>query len=57
MSYSLEMKCGDCKYSDTCIDPQVLGGAVFTIHSIGKEKGHLGGGSVNLDCKNFAQKE
>jgi hypothetical protein len=35
MSYSLELKCKDCKKSNKCIDPVVLGGAIFTIHSIG----------------------
>lgn len=57
MSYSLNMKCFQCKKSWKCVDPQVLGGAIFTIHSIGFEKGHLGGGSIDLNCQNFEPKE
>ena len=57
MSYSLNTKCIECKKSDKCVDPQVLSGAIMAIHSIGSERGHLGGGSVDLNCQNFEPKE
>jgi hypothetical protein len=57
MSYSLNTKCHDCKKSVECTDHEVIRGAVDTIHMIGYNKSHKGGGSIELDCQNFEAKE
>lgn len=57
MSYGLESKCVNCEKADKCIDLQIVTGAVFTIHSIGNLKGHLGGGVISLNCGGFKAKK
>ncbi len=50
MSYSLNQKCYGCRKFGKCLDGNILQAAVSIIHSLGLEKGHLGGGSINHDC-------
>ncbi len=62
MSYSLKDKCFDCRkggkeYKSSCIDKIILANAIGTIHNIGNMRGHLGAGSIVLDCVNFEKKE
>jgi len=57
MSYSLlGTDCFRCKKFDSCSDYHNIRGAIDTIHMVGNGKGHLGGGSVTLDCQNFEKK-
>lgn len=56
MSYSLNKKCKECTKKDKCSDSSVLEGAIYSIHMIGNDRGHLGGGSIDLNCQNFEQK-
>ncbi|MCK9420242.1 MAG: hypothetical protein M0R70_12770 [Nitrospirae bacterium] len=53
MSYSLNQKCYSCKKKPKCVDGNVISAAVSIIHSLGQEKGHLGGGCVTHDCSNY----
>ncbi len=53
MSYSLRIKCGDCTKKDKCVDRNIISGAISGIHEIGSEKGHLGGGSIEINCSNL----
>ena len=50
MSYSFIRRCDTCTKVESCVDADIIGGAVSSIHSIGSDKGHLGGGSITLDC-------
>ena len=63
MSYSLETPCcnypsavpggqGDCVKKDICTDRAVLNGAISAIHQMPFGVGHLGGGSIVLNCSN-----
>ncbi len=57
MSYSLITKCETCIKKDKCNDRHFINGAISGIHSVWPaEKGHLGSGSVDLNCQNFEQK-
>lgn len=54
MSYSLYTKCRTCQLKDNCTDVHFLEGAISGIHQVWPaEKGHLGSGSITLDCTNF----
>lgn len=54
MSYTLVSKCGVCIKRDKCLDRHFLEGAINGIHQVWPaEKGHLGSGTVNLNCNNF----
>lgn len=54
MSYSLISKCGSCMKVDKCTDRHFIEGAISGIHQVWPaEKGHLGGGSVDLNCQNY----
>ena len=50
MSYSVNQKCYRCKKFTKCMDGTIIQAAVSIIHSLGSEKGHLGGGSITHDC-------
>jgi D-arabinose 1-dehydrogenase-like Zn-dependent alcohol dehydrogenase len=54
MSYSLNTKCGICEKKDKCTDRHFIEGAISGIHSVYPAvKGHLGSGTVDLNCQNF----
>lgn len=56
MSYSLNTKCGDCEKRNKCTDKHFLEGAISGIHQVyPSEKGHLGSGSVDLNCNNYVK--
>jgi len=58
MSYSLNSKCGNCNKKDKCTDLHFIQGAIIGIHSVyPQEKGHLGSGSINLNCTNYEEKK
>lgn len=57
MSYSTAFPCFDCVKNDKCVDAQIVAGAVSTIHNIGFEKGHLGGGHIEMTCCHKVEKE
>jgi len=50
MSYSLSQKCWKCMKKDKCMDGNIIVAAVSIIHSLGQDKGHLGGGSIEHNC-------
>lgn len=50
MSYSINQKCWNCKKQEKCMDGNIVSAAVAVIHSLGPNKGHLGGGSITHDC-------
>ncbi len=52
MSYALNTPCYGCKKADKCVDASVLYGAQTAIHNIGSHRGHLGCGSIDLNCTN-----
>ena len=56
MSYSLNTKCGSCASKDKCNDRHFIEGAISGIHSVWPaEKGHLGSGTIDLNCQNFSE--
>ena len=58
MSYSLNAPCGTCVKKDKCTDRHFFEGAIGGIHQVWPaEKGHLGSGSVNLDCQRYEKQE
>jgi hypothetical protein len=66
MSYSLISKCHECVLEDKCVDKAILYGAISGIHGVNAysskqkaciNKGHLGGGDIELNCVNFVQQE
>ena len=59
MSYGLISKCGTCKKANKCVDKSFIYGAIQGIHTVNEwdsvnnvqlEKGHLGGGNINIEC-------
>ena len=63
MSYSFLAPCcnypspgpegqGDCIHKDVCTDRHVIQGAISGIHYMPFGTGHLGGGSISLNCVN-----
>ena len=57
MSYSVNFPCFHCLKKMKCIDESVVNYSVFALHEIGPNKGHLGSGSINVSCGNFASDE
>ena len=58
MSYSLNAKCSDCTKKDKCTDRHFIEGAINGIHCVWpSEKGHLGSGSIDLNCSKYEKKE
>ena len=58
MSYSLNDKCGTCTKKNRCTDKHFLYGAICGIHNVfPSEKGHLGSGTVTLDCQNHEEEK
>lgn len=66
MSYAVNKKCGSCAKTG-CADGVILSKAVETIHSLptswsptpneNSSVGHLGGGSIDLNCGNYKSKD
>ncbi len=60
MSWGLNQPCYKCKREDKCIDAQILEGAIYAIHRCGPypiQKGHYGGGTLEMKCNNLEPKE
>jgi len=61
MSYSLTSKCWDCTKAARCTDRHVLSGAIQAIHQMPGmntgDFGHLGAGTIILDCNRYEKKE
>jgi len=58
MSYSLATKCNTCEKKDKCTDRHFIEGAISGIHQVyPPEKGHLGSGTIELNCNNYAEKQ
>jgi len=57
MSYSLNNKCWNCTKEKDCLDKRIIQGAIYIIHSINTNQGHLGSGTIDLQCQNFDPKE
>jgi hypothetical protein len=64
MSYSVDSKCSTCVHHEKCVDLAVIQGSVNTIHGINMysfrihstiNRGHLGGGTIIINCSNFQQ--
>jgi hypothetical protein len=62
MSYTLDSKCNFCKKAEKCTDQCFVQGAIAGIHSVNdydyiknatRNRGHLGGGQIKIDCQNF----
>lgn len=56
MSYSFNTRCHDCEKRKDCSDHDHLRGAIDGLHMAGASRGHVGWGSVDLNCGNFVQK-
>jgi hypothetical protein len=57
MSYSLTHPCGDCAKQDKCNDRHFIQGGINGIHDVWPmDKGHLGAGTVIIDCCNKEEK-
>jgi len=57
MSYGLSTPCYDCSKNEKCLDAMMVQGAINTIHQLNTWKdnkqtnrGHLGGGTIDLKC-------
>ena len=58
MSYSLNAPCPGCVKKDKCTDKHFIEGAISGIHSVyPASKGHLGSGSIDLNCTSFEHKD
>ncbi len=64
MSYSLDKKCSQCVKVGSCLDAEIIQGAINTIHQLNNYVGvsrqrdfmaHKGSGSVEIKCSNFEQ--
>lgn len=64
MSYSLKAECPQCTKAGSCLDAEIIQGAINTIHQINNYVGvsrprdfeaHKGSGSVEIKCSNFVQ--
>jgi hypothetical protein len=56
MSYSLNCKCETCAKKDKCNDRHFIQGGISGIHDVWpQEKGHLGSGSVTIDCFQYEE--
>jgi len=59
MSYSQVTPCWNCLKKDRCTDHVKLNDAVVEIHKdcISEEKGHMGSGSIILQCHRIEAKD
>lgn len=59
MSWSLINKCHTCKERQLCSDRHFIQGAIIGIHNMpySLEFGHLGSGTVTMECHNFEAEE
>jgi hypothetical protein len=67
MSYSLDKKCNRCKNVDSCLDAEIVQGAINTIHQLNNYvsypsrtrvfQAHKGGGTIEIKCSNFQPDE
>jgi hypothetical protein len=57
MSYSLNCPCFDCTKKDKCTDRASIAGAISGIHCMPYGVGHLGAGSIDLNCINIEKEE
>lgn len=67
MSYSLKSNCGTCNKKRKCTDSCFVQGAIYGIHSVNyangatktypDECGHLGGGTIEIQCCSYAPEE
>lgn len=57
MSYNIEQKCFICEKHSKCVDIHFLESALNGIHCVGTEKGHLGSGTIKLECQTFVEKQ
>ena len=57
MSYSFYTKCNGCVKKDKCVDRFMIQEAINCIHILGTDKGHLGGGSIELNCQNIEEQK
>ena len=58
MSYGLTSECGVCIKKDKCTDRHFIEGAISGIHQVWPaEKGHLGSGTIIIQCQRLEQKE
>lgn len=55
MSYSLIEPCDDCDKKKLCTDRSVLYGAISGIHCMPFGVGHLGAGTITMNCFNKVQ--
>jgi len=56
MSYSFNDPCFKCLKKTKCTDAAVIRGAISAIHSMPSGVGHLGAGTVTLQCWNLDEK-
>jgi len=59
MSYSVQSNCWNCHKKDKCTDHVHIQNAVQEIHKdcISKESGHMGSGSVIIQCSRLDAKD
>lgn len=57
MSYSLNSNCQACTKREHCTDRHVIEGAICGIHYMPFGIGHLGAGSIDINCSNFEQSD
>ncbi len=60
MSWGLDKPCNQCKKAYQCIDAGIVEGAIYGIHQCGPypvQKGHCGGGTIEMKCNNLEPKE
>jgi hypothetical protein len=55
MSYSVKTPCGSCVKFGKCVDGIIIAYAVYALHALGEAKGHLGAGSVDLNCTHLEE--
>ena len=64
MSYSLDKQCNQCAKVKSCLDAEIIQGAINTIHQLNDYVGHQaprdfmahkGSGSIEIKCSNFEQ--
>ena len=55
MSYSLNVPCGPCVKQGQCTDRASIAGAISGIHQMPFGAGHLGSGTVTINCNNLQE--
>ena len=53
MSYSLLVPCNPCVKKADCTDRASISGAIAGIHQMPYGVGHLGSGSIEMNCNRF----